>query len=82
MLVIHKNSSQSFIFSSGQSTIEYILILAFVVFITVKIVSSFSDLFGSGSGSINHILSSHLKVGVCASECWFESYFNGYKSTP
>ena len=64
----------------GQATVEYIFILAFVLFLGVKVTSLFTGFFRDSMGSVGHVLSSNVTVGVCPSDCFFAGYVNGYQS--
>ncbi len=64
---------------SGQATVEYIFILAFAVFIGLKVTNSFTDFFRDSMGSVGHVLSTNLTVGICPSDCFFAGYANGYE---
>ena len=64
---------------SGQATVEYIFILAFVVLLGFKITNLFSTFFRDSMGGVGHALSTNLTVGVCPSDCFFAGYVNGYE---
>lgn len=66
----------------GQATVEYIFILAFAIFLGSNFLIKYSEFFSNSMGSIGHVLSSNLTVGVCPTECWFKGYENGYKESP
>jgi hypothetical protein len=65
----------------GQATVEYIFILAFVLFLGFKISNLFTDFFRDSMGSVGHVLTSNVTVGVCPKECFFEGYVNGFTGT-
>jgi hypothetical protein len=65
----------------GQATVEYIFILAFVVFIGFKISNLFSNFFRDSMGNVGHVLSTNVTVGVCPQQCYFEGYVNGFSGT-
>jgi hypothetical protein len=67
--------------SGGQATVEYIFILAFAILLGTNIINKYSDFFRSSMGNVSHVLSGHLTIGVCATECWFEGYVNRYSGT-
>jgi hypothetical protein len=67
--------------SGGQATVEYIFILAFAIILGFNIVNKFTDFFSGSMGNVGHVLSGHLTIGVCPTECWFKGYHNGYKGT-
>lgn len=71
--MIHKNNR-------GQALVEYILILAFLSVIGSRFVSGVGNSLSSKMGTLAHVLSVNLSVGVCKSECNFSGYKNGYKS--
>lgn len=64
--------------SRGQTTVEYIFILAFVVILGFKITNIFTDFFRKSMGNVGHALSQNVTVGVCPHECYFAGYLNGY----
>ncbi len=63
----------------GQATVEYIFILAFAIFIARFALLEFRGFFIDSMGSVGHVLSTNLIVGVCEKECFFQSYINGHK---
>lgn len=63
----------------GQATVEYIFVLAFVVFLAFNVTNKFSDFFKNSMGTVGHALSTNLIVGVCPNECFFEGYENSYQ---
>lgn len=62
----------------GQATVEYIFILAFAVILGFNIINKYTDFFSESMGSVSHVLSTHLTIGVCDGECWTSSYDNAY----
>lgn len=68
--------------SRGQATVEYIFLLAVIVFLAFKLVATFTTFFRDSVGNVGHVLSTHLNVGVCARGCFFGGYKNGYQRTP
>jgi hypothetical protein len=66
----------------GQATVEYIFILAFIVFLAFRATSIFTNFFSDSMGSVGHVLSGHLTVGICPTECFFAGYENGYYGSP
>jgi hypothetical protein len=65
--------------SRGQATVEYIFILAFAIFLGLKVTDKFTGFFRDSMGSVGHVLSTNLIVGVCPRECFFAGYHNGFK---
>ncbi len=65
---------------TGQATVEYIFILAFVFFLGFKVTNQFTNFFRDSMGNVGHVLSSHLTVGICPSRCFFTNYVNSYGS--
>ena len=65
--------------TSGQATVEYIFILAFAFFLGIKATTLFKNFFRDEMGKIGHVLSTHLIVGVCPANCFFDNYKNGYR---
>jgi len=72
-------NSKAFRQNSGQTTVEYILLLALMMGI-VTLVWAQVSLFITGSyGELSHYLSQHLSTGSCARDCYFGNYVNGYR---
>lgn len=67
------------LYKKGQAAIEYLLIMAFVVGLTVKTVGSFSDFFRDSMGNLGDVLTRNLLVGVCPKDCFFAGFKNGPK---
>lgn len=63
----------------GQATVEYIFILAFILYFSGRATGLFGDFFRNNMGKVGHFLSMNLVVGVCPTRCFFSSYRNGYK---
>jgi len=63
----------------GQALLEYLIILIVISFIGVKFVRGVVKMINDSVGSFNHVVSLHLTTGVCKSDCFWGSYFNGYK---
>lgn len=63
---------------SGQALVEYLLLVVFMLLLTVKLVGSFSTFMRDSMGNLGHVLTMNLTTGVCAEECFFSSYRNGY----
>lgn len=66
----------------GQATVEYIFILAFAVLFTFRVTNLFSDFFRDSMGSVAHVLSTNLTVGVCPQDCFYAGYMNGFGASP
>ena len=66
---------------NGQATVEYILILAFVLIVGFKIASTFTNFFRDSMGSVGHALTMNVTIGVCPQQCYFEGYVNGFTGT-
>ncbi len=64
------------LYSKGQATVEYILLFSFMAFILVNFVSGLGKMVGSSMGSLGYDLTQQLTVGVCQSNCFFNSYTN------
>ena len=69
------------LFHSGQATVEYIFILAFVLILGFKITNLFASFFRDSMGGVGHVLSTNVTVGVCPKDCFFEGYVNGFQGT-
>lgn len=65
--------------NSGQATVEYIFILAFVVMLAFKITNVFTGFFRDSMGNVGHVLSVNLTVGICPRNCFFSGYYNAYE---
>jgi hypothetical protein len=63
----------------GQALVEYMFVMLFIIGISVKLVGSFTDFFRDSMGNLGHVLTLNLMVGVCADDCFFSNYKNGYK---
>jgi hypothetical protein len=63
----------------GQATVEYVFILAFALFLGRAAVLQFSNFFRDQMGQVGHVLSTHLMVGICPSNCFYDGYKNGYR---
>lgn len=63
----------------GQATVEYIFILLFAFLLGKFAVTQFKNFFRDEMGKVGHVLSSHLTVGVCPTNCFFYGYKNGFK---
>lgn len=66
--------------SRGQATIEYLFLLVFIVGLTYKMVGGFTSFMTDSIGNLGHVLSYNLTVGVCAEECFYSGYKNGYQA--
>ena len=62
----------------GQATVEFILLIAFSITLTLKSVSIINEFLGDSVGNIGHELSMNLRVGVCKENCFFSGYINGH----
>lgn len=62
----------------GQATVEYIFILAFAIILGFNIINQFTGFFKDSMGGVSHVLSTHLTIGVCAKDCWFQGYVNSF----
>jgi len=60
----------------GQASVEYILLLAAIVAISVAFVKSIDEFMGKTSGGMGYVLSKHLSTGVCESSCFFQGFRN------
>ena len=60
----------------GQALVEYMLIFSLFALIAFGLTNSFNNLMGNFTTSFSVILSQHLSVGVCRSECFFYGYGN------
>ena len=64
---------------SGQAAVEYILLVAFLMTLSLKLVGGFSDFMSESIGNLGHVLTYNLTVGVCEKECFYSNYKNGYR---
>jgi hypothetical protein len=67
------------LFHSGQATVEYIFILAFVLFLGFKVTNLFTGFLRDSMGNVGHVLSLNVTVGVCPKDCYFAGFVNGYE---
>ena len=65
--------------SSGQALIEYVLVMAFVLFLATRLVGNFTDFMRDSAGNLGHVLSVNLTVGVCPQQGFFDTYKNGFQ---
>lgn len=65
--------------SLGQATVEYVFVLAVVTALGFEVTRRFTDFFQGQLGRVGHVLSSHLIIGICPSECYFAGYLNGFQ---
>lgn len=65
--------------SFGQATVEYVFVLAVATALGFEVTRRFTDFFQDQLGRVGHVLSSHLVIGVCPSECYFKGYLNGFQ---
>ncbi|MAX67443.1 MAG: hypothetical protein QF441_12130 [Bacteriovoracaceae bacterium] len=62
---------------TGQALVEYLLLVAFLIIISSKLALGFNNFMRDSIGNLGHVVSLNLTVGVCQSDCFFESYVNG-----
>ena len=62
--------------NSGQAMVEYILIFALFTMISLGMIKAFNTMMNNTFTSFSYILSQHLSVGVCRSNCFFNGYMN------
>lgn len=65
--------------SFGQATVEYVFVLAVAAALGFEVTRRFTGFFQDQLGRVGHVLSSHLVIGVCPSECYFKGYVNGFQ---
>lgn len=63
--------------TNGQATIEYVLLFAFMTTISIGIVRSVGTGISSSVGSLGYVITKELQTGICARECFNNSYRNG-----
>lgn len=63
---------------NGQALVEYLLLVAFLIILSSRLVSGFTDFMRESVGNLGHVMSVNLSVGVCPKDCFFGSYKNGY----
>jgi hypothetical protein len=63
----------------GQALVEYLLLVVFLIILSSKLVTGFTDFMRESVGNLGHVLSVNLTVGVCPRDCFFGGYRNGYK---
>ena len=64
---------------SGQALVEYMLLAAMSIILTIKIVNTFSGFFRDSLGNLGHVLTINLTVGACERDCFFGGFKNGQK---
>lgn len=62
---------------SGQATIEYLVVFAFLAITSVTMMKSLATYIGDASGGIAYQLTQELASGVCRRTCWTDAYKNG-----
>lgn len=65
--------------SAGQATIEYLFVMVFIVSISIKMVTAFSEFMRDNVGNLGHVLTMNLTVGVCKEQCFYGGFKNGYQ---
>lgn len=63
---------------NGQATIEYLFVMIFLLLMSIKLLGAFTDFMRDSIGNLGHVLSMNLTTGVCAEECYFSGYKNGF----
>jgi Flp pilus assembly pilin Flp len=66
--------------SHGQAVIEYLLVLVFVAILGVQVIQGLTSFLGTQFGSLADVMSSHLTVGVCERDCFYNGFTNGSQS--
>ena len=64
--------------SFGQATIEYLVVMIFLILVSIKLVGAFSTFMRDSMGNLGHVMTMNLTTGVCKKECFYPSYKNGY----
>lgn len=62
--------------TSGQATVEYILIFAFMSLISIGMVRAIGTGLSESVKSLAWVLSQELSTGVCPNRCFFSGYKN------
>lgn len=65
--------------NGGQATVEYLLLILFLLALSYKVVLGFTEYMSDAVGNLGHVLSYNLSVGICESECFYKQYYNGYR---
>ena len=68
--------------NKGQAIVEYVLLVAFLLILTSKLVAGFTDFMRGSVGTLGHTMSLNLSTGVCPNDCYFKSYENGPPGLP
>jgi Flp pilus assembly pilin Flp len=61
----------------GQAVIEYILIFGFMALIAINLAQALGRSMGGSMGSLGHVMTQHLSVGVCEQHCFYNGFANG-----
>ena len=61
----------------GQATLEYVLVLAFVLVLAWALLSWVGGALGRRSGMLACHLTEHLTTGVCEGMCLYHGFENG-----
>lgn len=76
--MIKKKRSLYSLTQLGQTTIEYILLLGFIVILATVFGKTIAGFMTQSFGNLAHVLSYNLSTGSCPTECFFDGYFNGH----
>ena len=60
----------------GQAFVEYILVFSLFTLISLGLIKAFNSMMDNTFTSFSYILSQHLSVGVCETDCFFNGYSN------
>ena len=60
----------------GQATVEYILIFAFMSFISIGMVRAIGTGLSESVQSLGWVLTQELSTGVCQQRCFYAGYQN------
>lgn len=61
---------------SGQATVEYILLFAFMALIALSMVKAIGTGVSSSVGTLAFALTQELSTGICKSQCFYANYGN------
>lgn len=60
----------------GQAIMEYLMIILFIAFLSVKMVTAYNKILDTTFKSLAKVLTQHLNIGVCESRCFSDGYQN------
>lgn len=63
----------------GQATVEYLFLILFLLTLSYQLVMGFTNFMTGQVGNLGHVLTYSLSTGVCEEDCFYKTYYNGYR---